>query len=125
MRSAESRLGVIDSLGSARLGVERTYARLSAPRAYFKAGMWTGGGVLGMLALRRVIGWLRSKPVAVTAVATGRSLSSPVPALLVQALTVLVFPWLRDRLLKNDRTGSDALKKWNPSRIFFRWLGLD
>ena len=114
-------MGIIESLASARLGVERACARLSAPRTYAKVGLIAGGGLLGTLLLRRVVGlWGRSKPAPVAA--AGR-VGTPVSALLVQALTVLVFPWLRARLMGGS--WGEALKGIQPSRFFFRWLGLE
>ena len=120
IRSAESRLGVIESLASARSGAERTWARLGAPRTYMKAGLATCGGVLGMLLLRRIVS--RNKVVPVQAVQAVRGGSSLMP-LVVQALTLLLFPWLRSHMAVSE--WGNTLKRYSPSNIFFRWLGLE
>ena len=121
IRSAESRLGVIESLSSACVGVERAYARLRTPGTYAKVGLAAGGGLLGMLLLRRLLSRGGSRAAVVTAAKA--TPGSPLATVFVQALTVLVFPLLRERLLGGD--WGESLRKIRPSRFFFRWLGLE
>lgn len=122
MRSAESRLGIIESLSSARLGAERTVSRLSAPVTYTKAGLIAGSGLLGMWTLRRM--FRRSKPTMAVAPAANEAAGGfSVRYLLVQSLTLLLFPWLRARLLGGEWDG--AFRRFQPAHIFFRWLGLE
>lgn len=124
IRSAESRLGVVESISSACHGLERAYGQLTAPRTYAKFGMVAGGGLVGMLLLRKLTGWVGRKPATVAAVQSGRvSAGSTARFLLVQALTVLVFPWLRARLQGNG--WGEVFKRVNFSHIISRWLGLE
>ena len=85
-----------------------------------KAGLATCGGLLGMLLLRRIVS--RNKVVPVQAVQAVRGGSSLMP-LVVQALTLLLFPWLRSHMAVSE--WGNTLKRYSPSNIFFRWLGLD
>lgn len=115
---------MVDSLVSARLGLDHAYARLQAPRTYAKVGIIAGGGMLGAVLLRRVCGWLGRKPATVAAVQAGKiGGSGAVATLAVQALTILVFPWLKSRLLGGK--WDEMIKSNSPSRLLFRWLGLE
>lgn len=114
-------MGVIESVESAKQRLGQAYDRLSAPRTYAKVGLIAGGGLLSALLLRRLLSSCKSAPAAAVVKGGG---GSPFSSLLVQALTVLIFPWLRARLMDSSSWGG-MLKDINPSRYFFRWLGLE
>lgn len=118
IRSAESRLGIIESLDSARINAERTMSRLSSPATYTKLGLMTGGGVLGMWALKRIFS--RNKTIMAAAPAAG---ASTVRYLAMQSLTLLVFPWLRSRILGGE--WEPMIRRIQPIQRLTRWLGLD
>lgn len=122
IRSAESRLGAVESLGSAFAETERAWAHLASPSTYAKSGLIAGCGVLGVLLLRRLLS-SSSKSPAPEVRAVGAASGSSLKYLAMQALTILVFPWLRSRLINGN--WGDALKRLQPSHIIARWLGLE
>lgn len=122
MRSAEARLGVIESLNSAMQGAGRTWQLVSVPSKAVRWGVVAGGGVLGVLLFRGLFG--RRKPAAaVLPVAASSSVGSSVWRLALQLLPVVLAPWLRSSAFSSGV--GEALNRLQPSRLFFRWLGLE
>lgn len=116
MRSAETRLMVLDSVDSTRQGVSRTWQSLSVPRKLLRYGLYAGTGVLGAWLTRRLLGGGRVPAPAPAA-------RTPKLRIMAQALTLVALPWLRSRVRGVD-WGAVA-GRLSPTRIFFRWLGLE
>ena len=120
MQSSMARLNTLESLHSARVGVGNTWSSIFMPSRIMRTGAVVGGGLLGLWMLRRL---LRGKPAPVvqaSAASTGRS---SLMYLLVQLLMMIAFPMLRSRLSVTNWDG--IFKRFQPSYLFFRWLGLE
>lgn len=128
IRSAEARLGVVESLDSAMRGAGRTWELIRVPRRVARWGALAGGGVLGVALLKWLLGGGRSvvaaAPVASVAAPQGGALAL-VGRLLVQLAPVLLAPWLKTHVLGEGSSGSKLLARLHPGRLFFRWLGLE
>lgn len=97
---------------------------VSVPRKAVRWGVVAGGGTLVVLLFRGLFG--KRKPVVVAqplpeAVHSG--MGGALLRLMLQVLPMVLAPWLRSSVLGSGL--GEALKRMNPSRIFFRWLGLD
>lgn len=123
MRSASERLAVLESLDSALGGVSHTWDRLREPRRYMSAGLLMGGGLLGSWLLSRM--WRKRVAAPVQAQALSRSAGGGSAALylLVQVVSALALPWVKSRLEGTEWSG--LIKRYQPSSILFRWLGLE
>lgn len=122
IRSAESRLGVVESLDSAMRGAGRTWELMSVPRKVVRAGVTVGGGALGILLFRRLFG-SRPKPLISAPVTPRHALSDVLLQGAIRLLPVLLAPWLRSQVM--GAGVSAALERLQPARAFFRWLGLE
>lgn len=121
IRSAESRLGVVESLDSAMRGAGRTWELIRVPRQVARWGIFAGGGTMGLLLLKWLM-WPRRTVASVAPAAVQRGgMVSVLGRLLVQALPVLLAPWLRSQM----QSGGHILARLHPGRLFFRWLGLE
>ena len=127
IRSAESRLGVVESLDSTMRSAGRTWEIVRVPRRVARWGMYAGGGLLGVLLLRRLFSsGHHVASVAAPAVAPqSRGAASLLGSALVQLLPVLVVPWLKSQIQGANNGGENLLTRLHPSRILFRWLGLE
>lgn len=124
MRSAEARLGVVESLDSAMRGVGRTWELISVPRKVARWGVTVGGGLLGVAIFRRLVGLGRRQVAAVpVAPAEPRSAAGSVAQLVLQLLPVVLAPWLRTQMSSGGL--GHMLNRFHPGTIFFRWLGLE
>ena len=120
MRSAQSRLEVLESLDAAREGVGHTWSRMMVPRKWGRISAVAGGGLLGVWLLRRL---MHRRPAPAPVVAAAPAGGSPMKYVLAQMFTLLVLPWLRSRSVGTD--WGDTWKRYQPSSLFFRWLGLE
>ncbi len=100
--------------------------RVRESRPYIRVGLTVGGGLVGLFLGKRVVHALMGKretvPLPASAPA-GSGVGQVLWWLLVQVLSSLLLPWVRERL--QAPVLSDSLKRMHPSRIFFRWLGLE
>ncbi|MCH5284279.1 MAG: hypothetical protein J1E42_01655 [Akkermansiaceae bacterium] len=126
MRVAKTRLGVLDACDAARQGVGRTWSHFMLPRSVMRMGAIAGGGVLGVWIFRRML----SRPVPALPCAAA---AAPEPAagrrsalgyVALQLFSVVLLPWLR-RCVVGGELGEALKRRWEPSRLFFRWLGLE
>ncbi len=111
MRSAQSRLGVLTSLDSARRGVGRCAEALPVSARSFKLGAATLGGVLGALVLRGLLpGRRKSRPLppppAPPALPRSPRLGQQ---LLSQSVVLLLLPLCRHYLLGENTPVSARL----------------
>lgn len=125
IRSAEARLGVVESLNSAVRGAGRTWELIRVPRRVARWGLAAGGGALGVVVLKWLLGGKRAVAVAAPVAAPQGGALALLGRLLVQSLPVLLAPWIKAQLLKNDGKGGGLLTRLHPGHLFFRWLGLE
>lgn len=127
MRSAEARLGVLDSLDTAVKGVGRTWEMMSVPRLAARWGLYAVGGVFGITLLRRIAS-AGKRETAVAQVAPGRGVGATLLIALLQLLPVVAAPWLKQQAKGGMSMLSEGVSSvWqrvNPMNAFFRWLGL-
>lgn len=123
MRSAEARLGVVESIDSAMRGVGRTWEMMSVPRKAVRWGAIAGGSMLGLVALRSIFGGRRQVVAPVAQAVEPRGVGSSLVHFALQMLPVLLAPWLKSRFLASGLGSS--LGNLHPGHLFFRWLGLD
>ncbi len=119
MRSAQSRLGVVTSLGAARRGVGRCANALPLPGAALRVGAAALAGLAGVALLRSLASSRRAAAAAATAAPDSRRMGR---YLLSEAVLTLLLPLCRryflgaaadsgsnspggnlDRLLKGER----------------------
>lgn len=124
-RSAETRAAVKQSLVSTVEAVRGVYVRLKEPRPYVKAGLALGGGVVGLMIGKRLVQAIIGHRALVGCPAmndcsgTGHALGW----LLIQVVSSLLLPYMRERIRAQEL--GDSIRRLRPSRIFFRWLGLE
>lgn len=135
MRVAQSRVGVLESTARVQRGVSGCLDALHVSRRALRYSALVGAGVAGVKILRKMFVSASSsagKPVAPVAAAPKKepsvsqepSLSGGlVKYLVAQLVTLVVLPWLRERLTSGRMPAK--LDYWRPSRIFFRWVGLE
>lgn len=121
MRSAQSRLGAVESLDLAMRGAGRTWELIRVPRNVARWGVAAGGGVVGLILVRRLFGGHR-QPVP-TPVQAPRGIGGSLVQLLLQVAPIVLAPWLKTQM--NNGSLGQALERFHPGRIFFRWLGLE
>lgn len=127
MRSAESRLGIVESLDAAMRGAGRTWELIRVPRKVTCWGLVAGGSALGVALLWRIYrGVRRMSAVAppVAAAAPQGSALAVLGRLLVQSLPVLLAPWLKQQMLSGG-SGRGLLSRMHPGHLIIRWLGLE
>ncbi len=124
-RVASSRAAIKQDLDAAVAVVRGVCDRVSGSRPYLKIGLTVGSGLVGLLLGRRVMHALVGGrgPAAHSAPAAGSGVGRVLGWLLIQAFSSLLLPWVRERLRAPVLT--DSLRRMHPSRIFFRWLGLE
>lgn len=120
MRSAEARVGLMDAVDEACGGLRGCAAALSVPGKVLRFVLLAGAGAAGVALLRRAF---RSRPAVVSAPTPAVSGGGAGRYLLMQIMTLVLLPWVRQMLLQG-RVG-DAVRKLRPARSFFRWIGLD
>ena len=124
MRSAESRLGIVESLDAAMRGAGRTWELIRVPRRVARWGLAAGGGALGVVVLKWLLGGKRAVAVAAPGAAPQGGALALLGRLLVQSLPVLLAPWLKQQMLSGG-SGRGLLSRMHPGHLFFRWLGLE
>lgn len=135
MRVAQSRVGALESAGRVQHGVGGCLDALHVSRRALRYSAMVGAGIACVKVLRRVFVPAPSPakaPVAPAAVAPAQETSAPqepslsgglLKYLVAQLVTLVVLPWLRDNLTAVRVPA--RLDYWRPSRIFFRWVGLE
>lgn len=122
MRVAQGRLGVLDSVDKAQRNAGACVSTLTLLPRVVRYGTVAGAGLLGVGVVRQLLRANRSAPAAAPAApVAGGSLTR---YLVAQAATLVLLPWLRQRLLQ---AGTDMLarKASSSSNLLFRWLGLE
>ena len=122
MRTAESRVAVVESIESTAGTVRSVYGRLSVPSSYVRVGLGVGAGLVGAWLMKRVFS-AGSRHVSEALNTQTRSTSGAFVLLLVQVASALLLPWVRERVHGSDL--GYVVKRMHPSHIFFRWLGLE
>ncbi len=103
MRSAQSRLGVVTSLGSARRGVGRCVAALPVPTSALKIGGAAVAGIAGAVMARGLFR-SRKKAVPAPAASSGRGMG----LLFSEATLTLLLPLLRRYFLSEKTPGASS-----------------
>ena len=129
MRVAQTRCDVLQSAERASNGADGCMGALHLTRRSFKFAGVAAAAVVGVRLVRALL--------PVRAARVGRSVIEPPVApqpkngvsgsllkyLVAQVSTVVLLPLLRDKLLTSRL--SERVDYWRPSRIFFRWVGLE
>ncbi len=125
MRSAESRVSVVENIDAAVDAARNVYGRFRTPRPCVKVALAVGAGLAGVWVLRRAFaaGGRRVNEAVNVGGGRTRSLGGAALWLLVQGASAMLLPVLRDHF-RGIELG-EALKRMHPSHIFFRWLGLE
>lgn len=123
MRSAESRLGAVESLDSAMRGVGRTWELVSVPSKAMRWGAMAGGALLGLGMVRWFIRSRKHSSVVPLAPVPRGGLSSSLAQVLVQVLPIVLAPWFRSQVLSGS--GGKLLSCLNPGHLLSRWLGFE
>lgn len=123
MRSAESRVAVTEAMEEAMDGARGVYERFSLPRGYVKAGVVAAAGLVGTLVLRRLFSTGSRRIAAAPGTIAPAHNGTALLYLAIQVASALLLPWVKSRL--EGAEWGEMVKKWHPSHIFFRWLGLE
>lgn len=129
---AQTRVGVLDSASKAQSGACVCMEVLHISRKTLRYAGLAALGYAGLKIAGRIV-----RGVSRSASATPKVLPAPPPPsetapepsrgllryLVAQLFTLVLLPWVKDWL-----TGTRVTRKldyWRPSRIFFRWIGLE
>lgn len=135
MAVAQSRVGALESAGKVSGGVGACMDALHVSRRALRYSVAVGAGFVGLKVARRLLKSLlpRAKSRSVAAPAAPAKAPAGVSAptvsggllkyLVAQGVTLVLLPWLRDLLMRGVL--QPRLDYWKPSRIFFRWIGLE
>ncbi len=112
MRSAQSRLGVVTALGSARRGTLRCVESLPVPTSALKVGGAAFAGLAGAVLLRGLFSSRRKKKAtAVVAAPSAASSRGGMGVLLSETLLTLLLPLCRRYFLGENLPGGVASAK--------------
>ncbi len=113
MRSAQSRLGVVTSLGAARRGVGRCVDALPVPLSAFKVGGAAVAGIAGLTVVRRLFSPRRKQKKNLAATPSAPASHPGAGYLFSEAVLTLLLPLCRryflgdpgaaERLFRNGR----------------------
>lgn len=120
MRSAEARVGLMDAVDETCSGLRGCAAALPVPGKVLRLVLLAGAGAAGVALLRRTF---RTRSAVVSSPSRALPGGGTGRYLLMQAVTLVLFPWVRQMLLQG-RVG-ETVRKLRPARSFFRWMGLD
>lgn len=128
---AQSRLAVLDASSRAYSGVDGVVKALPLNRKVLRNGALVGVALATCaLARKLVLPRVGKLPkVEERLEQTSSEIASPLPTRLVkyivaQLVSLVLVPWLRQCLNVTHRVPS-LMDYWKPSRIFFRWIGLE
>lgn len=120
MRSSVARLKVINAAESAGQGVRRCVSLLPVSGKVMRYSLYAAAGAAAV----GVLGLLRSrKPAPAPAPVVGAVPQGLSRYLLAQIATSVLLPWLRQQALQGEL--GQKLRRWHPTRLFFRWVGLE
>lgn len=132
MRVAQTRISSLESAATVRDSGGACVDALHVSRRALRYTACVGAGIAGA----RLLGALwrsrrKAAPVPVALPPPPQQKESDVPSatggllkyLIAQLATVVLLPWLRDTLVAGPI--SRKIDYWRPSRIFFRWVGLE
>lgn len=129
MRLALARVRMVESVESARTGVNRRIDMLPSPETMLKYAAMAGAGVFLSRAFLRAA---KGKAAPVAAAVPAARVPSPWSGLAVQVISVLLLPVLQ-KIMAGEKP------EWkmptmpqmptmpavpSPTELFFRWLGL-
>ena len=134
MAVAQTRVGALESAGKVSGGVGACLDALHVSRRALRYSAVVGAGIVGLKVARRLLKSLlpraKSRPVAPAVPAKAPAgVAAPTVSggllkyLVAQGVTLVLLPWLRDLLMRGVL--QPRLDYWKPSRIFFRWIGLE
>ncbi len=131
MAVAQSRVDALQSADTVRGGVGACLDALHVSRRALRYSAVVGAGYMGLKIARRLVFSRKKKESKRMTPAPVSPAVESVPSvgggllrhLVAQAVTLVVLPWLRDRLLRGSLPS--RIDYWRPSRIFFRWIGLE
>ena len=134
MAVAQSRVGALESAGKVSGGVGACMDALHVSRRALRYSVAVGVGFVGLKVARRLLKSLLPRAKSRTAVTVAPSkapsgVAAPTVSggllkyLVAQGVTLVLLPWLRDLLMRGVL--QPRLDYWKPSRIFFRWIGLE
>lgn len=135
MAVAQSRVGALESAGKVSGGVGACMDALHVSRRALRYSVAVGAGFVGLKVARRLLSSLlpraKSRPAAAPAAPAKAPAGVSAPTvsggllkyLVAQGVTLVLLPWLRDLLMRGVL--QPRLDYWKPSRIFFRWIGLE
>ncbi len=107
MRSAQSRLGVVTSLGAAREGLGRCTAALPVPPSALRIGAATLAGLAGAVLVRGLFSSRKKKAAPVAAVAAAAPAAArSMNVLLSETALTLLLPLLRRYFLGGGFPGA-------------------
>ncbi len=120
MQVAQGRLGVIDSVSKVQSDAASCVSSLTSLPRFVRYGALAGASVLGMGVAHQLLRFSRAAKAPAAPVRE----SSLIRYLVAQAATLVLLPWLRQRMLQ---PGGSAVppRKWKLPTAFFRWLGLE
>lgn len=132
MRVAQTRLSSLESATTVRDSGGACVDALHVSRRALRYTACVGAGMAGVKMLGAF--WRsrrKAAPVPVVLPPPSKTPGNDTPAvaggllkyLIAQLATVVLLPWLRDTLLAGSL--SRKVDYWRPSRIFFRWVGLE
>ena len=142
MRVAASRMEVLESVADTRTSVRAFLPSVSAHAAAVRTLLTMGGGMMAAGLAARMLSRKSSK-MAASAAAAGARRTSPWLALALQLGSAVVIPLLRQRLAAGRGLPAPAAQSaphplgiigtmfnlpridLNPTRAFYRWLGLE
>lgn len=119
MRVAQGRLGALDAAGKVHQRASDCVSSFSGLPRIVRYGAVAGSGVIGFVAVRKL---LRLPRVLRAAAVPPSKESGLLRYLVAQLATLVLLPWLRQRMLIGPLSG--AVRAWRPADAFFRWLGL-
>lgn len=120
MQVARGRLGVLDAVDGARRNTGACVSALPSIPMVVRYGTMLGAGLLGGGVVFRL---LRHTILSRVGVKGAPSNGGFLRYLLVQLVTLVLLPWLRQRVLQASST--HAMKKKSLATLFFRWIGLE
>lgn len=124
MRSAEARVAAITSLNSAVQGAGHTWEMLRVPRQVARWGLVAGGGVLGIILMRRILSFGRRREnLPALPAPKPQSIGISIAQMAVQALPILLAPWVKSQF-SGGRVGH-FFSRFSIDHLIARWLGFD
>lgn len=123
-RVAQTRVGVLESAAQAQSGAGVCMDVLHISR---KTLRYASLAALGYAGLKIAGRFLHRSPKAIPAAKSAQTVPAPTQGLfkylVAQLFTVVLLPWIKDWI--SGARVTRGLEYWRPSRIFFRWIGLE